>query len=142
MIELTLDVALRAAQSALEKAKEIGARMSVAVVDESGRTVVMLRGDGASFLGLQSARAKAVTAANFRRSTKELGETAGGGNSLFWQSAPAVTQGELMPSMGGVPIWKDDRVIGAVGCGGGKNIQDHECAAYGAGAVSSPAHAP
>jgi glc operon protein GlcG len=134
MIEMTLELAQRAAQAALDRAKEIGARMSVAVVDESGRTVLMLRGDGASFLGLESSRAKAVTATNFRRSTKELCETAPN-NTLFWQAAPIVTKGDLMASLGGVPIKKGDRVIGGIGCGGGQGVQDHDCAEHGAQAA-------
>jgi glc operon protein GlcG len=135
MIEMTLDIAQRAAAAALARAREIGANMSVAVVDEAGRTVLVLRGDGASFLGPETARVTAVTAANFRRSTKALGESAAA-NVLFWQSAAAVTGGELLPSMGGAPIRKDGRVIGAIGCGGGQGVQDDDCAERGAAAVS------
>jgi uncharacterized protein GlcG (DUF336 family) len=135
MIEMTLDIAQRAAAAALARAREIGANMSVAVVDEAGRTVLVLRGDGASFMGPETARAKAVTAANFRRSTRALGESAMA-NVLFWQSAAAVTGGELLPSMGGAPIRKDGRVIGAIGCGGGQGVQDDDCAERGAAAVS------
>jgi len=135
MIEMTLDIAQRAATAALARAREIGANMSVAVVDEAGRTVLVLRGDGASFMGPETARVKAVTAANFRRSTKALGESAAA-NVLFWQSAAAVTGGELLPSMGGAPIRKDGRVIGAIGCGGGQGVQDDDCAERGAAAVS------
>jgi glc operon protein GlcG len=136
MIEMTLDIAQRAAAAALARAREIGANMSVAVVDEAGRTVLVLRGDGASFMGPETARAKAVTAANFRRSTRALGESAMA-NVLFWQSAAAVTGGELLPSMGGAPIRKDGRVIGAIGCGGGQGVQDDDCAERGAAAVSA-----
>jgi glc operon protein GlcG len=135
MIEMTLDIAQRAAAAALARAREIGANMSVAVVDEAGRTVLVLRDDGAPFLGPETARAKAVTAANFRRSTRALGESAAA-NVLFWQSAAAVTGGELLPSMGGAPIRKDGRVIGAIGCGGGQGVQDDDCAERGAAAVS------
>ena len=135
MIEMTLEIAQRAAAGALARASEIGARMSVAVVDEAGRTVLVLRGDGASFLSPDTARAKAVTAANFRRSTRELGETAAA-NPLFWQSAAAVTGGELLASMGGAPIRREGRVIGAVGCGGGQGVQDDDCATRGAEAAS------
>ena len=77
-----------------------------------------------------------MAAANFRRSTKELGETALKG-SAFWAAAPAVLQGEVLPSIGGVPIMKDGRVIGTIGCGGGTGDQDHECAVAGAEAVGS-----
>jgi len=135
MIEMTLDIAQRAAAAALERASQIGASMTVAVVDESGRTVLILRGDGASFMSTETARVKAVTAANFRRSTKALGESATA-NLLFWQSAAAVTGGELLPSMGGAPIRREGRVIGAIGCGGGQGVQDDDCAEHGAAAAS------
>jgi len=131
MIEMTLEIAQRAAVAALARAREIGASMSVVVVDEAGRTVLMLRGDGASFLSPDTARAKAVTAANFRRSTRELGERAEA-NPLFWRSASAVTGGDILISMGGAPIRRDGRVIGAIGCGGGQGAQDDECADAGA----------
>jgi uncharacterized protein GlcG (DUF336 family) len=134
MIEMTLEIAQRAAAAALARAKEIGAAMSVVVVDEAGRTVLMLRSDGASFLGPETARAKAVTAANFRRSTREIGERAEA-NALFWQSAAAVTDGEILISMGGAPIHREGRVIGAIGCGGGQGVQDDDCAATGAAAA-------
>ena len=43
MIELTLDMAERAAKAALEKAKALGTVMTASVVDEAGRTVLVMR---------------------------------------------------------------------------------------------------
>ncbi len=43
--------------------------------------------------------------------------------------------GQIMPSIGGVPIDLNGRFIGAIGCGGGTGEQDHQCAAAGAAAV-------
>ena len=136
MIELTLDMAERAAKAALAKAHALGTVMTASVVDESGRIVLVMRGDGAGFFSTETSRAKAVAAANFRRPTKELGEMALKG-SAFWAAAPAVLRGEVLPSIGGVPITKSGRFIGAIGCGGGTGEQDHECAAAGAAAVGS-----
>ena len=136
MIELTLELAERAAKAALAKARALGTVMTASVVDEAGRTVVVMRGDGAGFFSTDTSRAKAVAAANFRRPTKELGEMALKG-SAFWASAPAVLRGEVLPSIGGVPITKNGRLIGAIGCGGGTGEQDHECAVAGAEAVGS-----
>ena len=134
MIEMTLEMAERAAKAALGKAQSLGLAMSTAVVDESGRTVLVMRADGASFTSPETSRAKAVTAANFRRATKQLSESAAT-NSAFWMSAAVVLRGEAMPSPGGVPIVREGRVIGAIGCGGGSSDQDHECALAGANAV-------
>ncbi len=134
MIELTLDMAERAAKAALAKAKTLGTVMTASVVDEAGRTVLVMRGDGAGFFSTDTSHAKAVAAANFRRPTKELGEMALKG-SAFWAAVPAVLQGEVLPSIGGVPISKNGRLIGAIGCGGGTGDQDHECAVAGAEAA-------
>jgi glc operon protein GlcG len=134
MIELTLDMAERAAQAALAKAKSLGTVMTAAVVDESGRPVVLMRGDGAGFFSTETSRAKAVAAANFRKSTKELGEQAAKG-SPFWAAVPAALKGEILPSMGAVPIMKNGKCIGAIGCGGGTGEQDHDCAVAGAEAA-------
>jgi glc operon protein GlcG len=134
MIDLTLEMAERAAKAALAKAKTLGTVMTASVVDEAGRTVLVMRGDGAGFFSTETSRAKAVAAANFRKPTKELGEMALKG-SAFWAAVPAVLRGEILPSIGAVPISKNGRFIGAIGCGGGTGEQDHECAAAGAEAV-------
>lgn len=136
MIELTLDMAERAAKAALAKAKALGTVMTASVVDEAGRTVLVMRGDGAGFFSTETSHAKAMAAANFRRSTKELGEMALKG-SAFWAAVPAVLGGEVLPSIGGVVITKNNKVIGAIGCGGGTGDQDHECAVAGAEALGS-----
>jgi glc operon protein GlcG len=136
MIELTLEMAERAAKAALAKAKALGTVMTASVVDEAGRTVLVMRGDGAAFFSTDTSRAKAVAAANFRKPTRELGEMALKG-SAFWASVPAVLRGEILPSIGAVLIMKAGRVIGAIGCGGGTGEQDHECAVAGAEAVGS-----
>ena len=74
MIELTLEMAERAARAAREKAKALGTAMTVTVVDEAGRLVLCARGDGTGFFTPETSRAKAVAAANFRMSTAELAE--------------------------------------------------------------------
>ena len=133
MIEMTLELAEKAAKAALAKAKALGTPMTVSVVDEAGRLVVTLRGDGTSFFSPETSRAKAVASANFRQPTKALGEMHAA--SPFWQSVSSVIPGQVLPSIGGVPIRANGRVIGAIGCGGGTGEQDHECAQAGAEAV-------
>jgi uncharacterized protein GlcG (DUF336 family) len=134
MIELTLELAEKVARAALAKAKAAGTPMTVSVVDEAGRLVVTLRGDGTSFFSPETSRAKAVAAANFGRPTKEMAELHAK-SPLFWGTVGSVVPGQILTSMGGVPIRKGGRVIGGVGCGGGTAEQDHECAAAGAEAL-------
>ena len=134
MIDMTLDIADRAARAALAKAAAMNVAITVTVVDEAGRLVVTMRGDRTGFLTTETSRTKAVAAAAFRRSTREMVEMQKT-NPAFWAALPTVSRGEALPSTGAVPILASGRVIGAIGCGGGTPDEDHECATAGAAAV-------
>jgi len=135
MVDMTLAMAERAARAAQDKARQLGAPMTVTVVDEAGRLVLCARGDGTGFFTPETSRAKAVAAANFRISTAEMAERAQK-HSAFWTSVPSVLVGQILPSPGGMPISVKGRVIGGIGCGGGTGEQDHECAVAGAAALA------
>jgi glc operon protein GlcG len=134
MTELTLDLAGHALRAAQAHARELGAPMTVAVVDEGGRLVLCARADGTGFFTPETARAKAVAAAAFRRSTTELAELAAKG-SAFWKTVPVILEGQALPTPGGAPIVRSGRIIGGIGCGGGTGEQDQQCADVGAAAV-------
>jgi glc operon protein GlcG len=134
MTELTLDLAEHALRAAQGRARELGTPMTVAVVDEGGRLVLCARADGTGFFTPETARAKAVAAAAFRRSTTELAELAAKG-SAFWKTVPVILEGQALPTPGGAPILRSGRVIGGIGCGGGTGEQDQQCADAGAAAV-------
>jgi uncharacterized protein GlcG (DUF336 family) len=134
MIEMNLETAERVARAAIAKAQAMGVGITVSVVDEAGRLVLTMKGDGTGFLTTETSRAKAVAAANFKRPTIEIVELYSG--NPFWASVPAATRGEALPTGGAVPVYRDGRLIGAIGCGGGSAKEDHEIAAAGAAAVS------
>ncbi|UPZ26861.1 heme-binding protein [Streptomyces sp. LRE541] len=69
---LTVDAASRAAQAALDAARKDNQRVTVAVVDRNGNTVVTLRGDGAGPQSYESAVKKAYTAVSWNAPTSEL----------------------------------------------------------------------
>ncbi len=133
MIQMTLQVAEAAVRAAQDKAKALGTPMTVTVVDESGRLVLSARGDGTGFFTPETSRAKAMAAAAFKRSNKELAEMAAHGG--FWAVVPTVLQGQVLPTLGGSPIMRSGQVIGGIGCGGGTGLQDQECSDAGADAV-------
>jgi uncharacterized protein GlcG (DUF336 family) len=134
VIEMTLEIAERAARAAQARARELGTPITVSIVDEAGRLVLCARGDGTHFLTPDTSRGKAVAAAAFRRPTKEWAQTAHE-HALFWNSLASLVPGEIMPSTGGAPIVREGRLIGAIGCGGGTGEQDHQCAMAGAAAI-------
>ncbi len=136
MIEMTLEIAQRAARAAQEQAAALGIPMTVSVVDEAGRLVLCMKGDYTGFLTTETSRAKAVAAAAFRAATRDLVELQKT-NAVFWSAVPAISGGVALPSTGAVPLFSNARVIGAIGCGGGTAEQDHECAVAGAQAVAA-----
>ena len=107
--------------------------MTVTVVDEAGRLVLSARGDGTGFFSPETSRAKAMAAASFRKRTAELADLVAKGG--FWSVVPTVLQGQILPTLGGSPIVRAGRVIGAIGCGGGTGEQDQECSDVGAAAL-------
>lgn len=69
---LTADAAVKAARAVLEAAQDENQRVTVAVVDRNGNTVVTLRGDGAGPQSYESAQRKAFTAVSWNAPTSEL----------------------------------------------------------------------
>ena len=136
MIEMTLELAEKIARAAHAKAKDFKRPMSVAVVDESGRLVYYSRADGAGFFTFDTSRAKAMAAASFKRTTQDITDHKDL-NPLLWYSLPSVVPAQALPSPGGAPIWRDNRLIGAIGIGGGAPDEDHACALAGAAVVIS-----
>lgn len=133
MIEMNLATAERVARAAIAKAQSMGKPITVSVVDEAGRLVLCMKGDGTGFLTTETSRAKAVAAAAFRGNTRDFVEAAKA--NPFWSALPALTRGEALPTGGAVPIRVNGRVIGAIGCGGGTPEEDHEIAVAGAAAA-------
>lgn len=69
---LGIDAAMRGAQAALDAAERENQRVTVAVVDRNGNTILTLRGDGAGPQSYESAVRKAYTAVAWNAPTSEL----------------------------------------------------------------------
>ncbi|MFJ9035073.1 heme-binding protein [Streptomyces sp. NPDC102406] len=69
---LTLASATKAAEAALDAAKKENQKVSVAVVDRDGNTILTLRGDGAGPQAYEAAQKKAFTAVSWNAPTSEL----------------------------------------------------------------------
>ncbi|MFM2057580.1 MAG: hypothetical protein RLY71_1965 [Pseudomonadota bacterium] len=100
--------------------------VSIAVVDDGGHLLGLIRLDGAAPLSSHIAPEKARTAALGRRETKVYEDIINGGRTSFL-SAPTI-QGLLE---GGVPVIVNGDVIGAVGVSGVKSDQDAQIAKAG-----------
>ncbi|WP_085316182.1 heme-binding protein [Derxia lacustris] len=107
-----------------------GWAVSIAVVDDGGHALGLVRLDGAAPLSAYISTEKARTAALGRRESKVYEDMINGGRTSFL-SAP-VLQGMLE---GGVPIVIDGAVIGAVGVSGVKSNEDAQIAKAGIAAL-------
>ncbi|MEV5316779.1 heme-binding protein [Streptomyces sp. NPDC052687] len=126
---LTIDAATEAARAALDAAEQEGQRVTVAVVDRNGNTVVTLRGDGAGPQSYQSAERKAYTAVSWNAPTSELARRL--------QNAPNLKDipGTLFLA-GGVPVTAKGAPIAGIGVAGAPSGDlDEKFARAGAAAL-------
>jgi uncharacterized protein GlcG (DUF336 family) len=123
----------KAVAGARAKATEIGVAMAIAVVNESGVLIDFVRMDDSELVAVPIAQDKAYTALMNRLSTMELGSQCQPGGPLY--GIQNNLGGRMVIFPGGVPVWMDGKLIGAVGVSGGTVEQDHLCATAGVEAV-------
>jgi len=104
--------------------------MCVAVLDDGGHLKVLKREDGASILRPQVAIGKAWGALGMGESSRHLGERLKDRPS-FLGALSDMSGGKVVPVAGGVLIFQDGEIIGAVGVTGGTSDEDESCAIEG-----------
>ena len=135
---MTLTAALDCIVRGLAKAQELGFLVAIAVVDEAGHLVACHRMDGALWVTPEIARAKANAAAAFRSSTHDL-ETRFSARQLFAGNVAALEGYQFVFGKGGVPIFADGQLLGAVGVSGAVPAEnDHVIAAAASGGAVIP----
>ena len=128
MASLTLAEAETILAGAKAKVLEMGARMSISVVDTRGDLLTMMRTDGASWRTPPISRAKAVAASCFGRASGELTENA---MAPVFRGLMAMEGGHMIPGQGALPIFKGGELVGAVGGSGGSAQEDEDAALAG-----------
>src|SRR5215471_14741971 len=129
---LTLAEANRVIEGAIDKARELNIKISVAVCDAGGRLVAFSRMDGAIWASVYGCQGKAVASVAFARPSGDLAERAG---RPIVQGIAAAEGRHMIPSQGAVPIIKSGVAEGACGVGGGTAQQDEDCARAGVAAL-------
>jgi glc operon protein GlcG len=104
-------------------AERAGAHVAIAVVDDAGGLLHLLRLDGAKAHASDLAHRKARTAAALGLSTAILEQMAAAGR------LPAT---DVLPLGGGLPVVREGQCAGAVGVSGATSDIDGEIAAAGA----------
>ncbi|MYT72234.1 MULTISPECIES: heme-binding protein [unclassified Streptomyces] len=126
---LTIEAANKAAQAALHAAEKENQKVSVAVVDRNGNTILTLRGDGAGPQSYESAEKKAYTAVSWNAPTSELAKRL--------EQAPTLKDipGTLFLA-GGAPVTAKNAPIAGIGVAGAPSgDQDEKFAQAGVAAL-------
>ena len=127
---LTLAGARVVASAAETEARRLNTTGAIAVVDDGGNLLYLVRIDRTFPAGPAVATDKARTAATFRMPTRNLEDAVKNGRTSL------VAVSEMTPLAGGIPIVIDGQVVGAVGVSGAASAQqDEELAKVAAAAL-------
>ena len=129
-MRVDLELAERMTRAACAEATAHGCVVSAAVVDAGGHLVAFARMDGAEFAGATIAVDKAYTAAGNRIATLSLRDQVAPGGDLAGYYA--ASGGRFITFGGGVPLWDDGLVVGAIGVSGASGEEDHAFASAAA----------
>jgi glc operon protein GlcG len=121
--------AQRIVAAIVERALQMKKAAVIAVADCYGELIAFARMDGAPVSSVRIAANKAWTAARERKSTKDIGEKARhpekGFDIAYYGDPRFVGWG------GGIPVWRDGEVVGAVAVSGLSSAEDIELANLG-----------
>jgi glc operon protein GlcG len=115
---LPLPVAKLIAAAAEEEALSHQWSVAIAIVDDGGRLLYFQRMDQNANASVEVAIAKAVHAVHFRRPTKFHEALLEQGNTVIL-SLPG-----MVPLEGGLPLYVEGQVVGAIGVSGVQSDQD------------------
>jgi len=121
--------------AAIEKSREMGKAMSIAIVNEAGQLKGFHSMDGAGHLTVQIAQDKAWTATSFGIPTHVWWD--------FIKNDPPLLHGithtpRLIIFGGGYPVMEEGQMIGAIGVSGGHYSEDMEVARHALEAIGAP----
>jgi glc operon protein GlcG len=121
--------AKRAVDLIVENTFRMKKAVSIAVADAHGDLICLARMDGAPVSSIRIAMNKAWTAARERKSTRELGEKVRDpekGHDISYYGDP-----NYVGWGGGIPVWKNGEVVGAVAVSGLTSTEDIALATIG-----------
>jgi glc operon protein GlcG len=113
----------------VKRASEMGKAAVVAVADSHGELIAFARMDGAPISSIRIAANKAWTAARERKPTKDIGDKVRNpekGHDIAYYGDP-----RFVGWGGGIPVWRNGEVAGAVAVSGLSSSEDIALATFG-----------
>ena len=122
---LNQEGALRLANEANLEAKKLDKKVSIAVLNNSGVVLLLLKGDNVGPHNTEASRRKAYTSFSTKNASWDLMNNA----AKSKDAQNLNTLPELLLLGGGMPIFKEGELIGSIGIsGGGSGENDHNIA--------------
>ncbi len=125
---LTLEAAFELSKRVTSAAKVLNKEVSIAILDASGTTILLLRGEGVGPHNTEAARRKAFTSLSTKTATLDLMRNAA--NSTDAQNLNTLP--ELLLLSGGAPIYYKSKVVGSIGIAGGGSPENDDLLAKSA----------
>jgi glc operon protein GlcG len=111
MPALTADDCQKLMGTAVTKAKELSVSVTIAIVDDGGYLLSLIRLDGTSRISAEVAMGKARTAALMRRPSSAI-------EKMVEDHPPYVGIPHILAMTGGLPFMRDGICVGAIGVTG------------------------
>jgi glc operon protein GlcG len=128
--------ARRAVDLIVEKVSQMQKAVAVAVADAHGDLICLARMDGAPVSSINIATNKAWTAARERKPTRDIGDKVKHpekGHDIAYYGDP-----KYVGWGGGLPVWKNGEVVGAIAVSGLSSNEDVELAMLGVELITGP----
>jgi len=122
---ITTEAAHAAVAAGIAKAREMGWRMNLAVVDRGGNLMAFLKVEDAPLHSTTLAIDKAYTSLSFNMPSKDWEQILAASSEEVRRGI--VTRERLVVFGGGLPIRKNGELIGAIGASGGMEEHDEVC---------------
>ena len=128
-MEINLNESRQVVQQARAKAIQLNVNVNIAILDTAGHMKSFERMDDAFLGSMDIAIKKAKTASLFRTSSENVGEYLKPEAGTYGMTA---TNAGLVGFAGGLPILKNNEIIGYIGVSGGTVSEDLQIATAGA----------
>lgn len=135
MSTITLDFAKEIISSGEKEAKNLDISMVISVLDEGGNLIATHRMDDAWLASIDIAQNKAWTSVALKMPTSNLAEATVPSAELYGLNT--TNNGRIVVFGGGIPLIKNDKVVGAVGVSGSTVSHDVQVAEAAAQAFNN-----
>lgn len=125
---LTLEAAFELTNRVTAFANTLNKKVTIAILDASGTTILLARADGIGPHNTEAARRKAFTSLSTKTATLALLRNAANNPD----SKNLNTLPELLLLSGGSPIWYKGNIIGSIGVAGGGSAENDDLIAKSA----------